>query len=212
MFERTLLGLKQSLFIGIFAAIGSSFIALFLASVASLGGKIISYLVSLLTDTFLALPHIILLILIAFAFGGTANSVMFAVILTHWPRLTKLLHSEIMQLKHKEYILVSKKLGKKPLFIFMHHILPSIFPQFLVGTLLLFPHAIIHTAALSFLGFGFSPHEPSIGILLAESMTYISTGYWWLAFFPGLALVFTVKAFDVLARAIQNLLSVYNKG
>jgi peptide/nickel transport system permease protein len=80
-------------------------------------------------------------------------------------------------------------------------------PQFFVGTLLLFPHAILHAAGLSFLGFGLSPHTPAIGILLSESMRHLSTGYWWLAVMPGLMLVVTVKLFDILGGGIRILLT-----
>lgn len=80
-----------------------------------------------------------------------------------------------------------------------------ILPQWMVGTLLMFPHAILHSAALSFLGFGLSPHEPSLGILLSDALRYLSTGAWWLAMFPGLALVGLVLLFDQFAKSVQNL-------
>ncbi|MBI0248201.1 ABC transporter permease, partial [Yersinia pestis subsp. pestis] len=68
-----------------------------------------------------------------------------------------------------------------------------------------FPHAVLHSAALSFLGFGLAPHEPSLGILLADALRYLSSGSWWLAFFPGLILVGLVLIFDQFARSLQQL-------
>ncbi len=79
-------------------------------------------------------------------------------------------------------------------------------PQFLVGLVLLFPHAIMHAAGLTFLGFGLTPHVPSIGILLAEAMRHLSTGHWWLAVAPGCALVLMVKMFDVIGGSLRKLL------
>ena len=70
--------------------------------------------------------------------------------------------------------------------------LPYVLPQFLVGSSCMFPHAILHEAAVTFLGFGLPPEQPAIGVILSESMTYLSAGMWWLAVFPGLALIATV--------------------
>jgi peptide/nickel transport system permease protein len=75
-----------------------------------------------------------------------------------------------------------------------------------VGLILLFPHAILHEASLTFIGIGLSPHLPAIGVILAESMRYLATGYWWLAAFPGVALLLAVKGFDVLGDNLRALL------
>jgi peptide/nickel transport system permease protein len=84
--------------------------------------------------------------------------------------------------------------------------LPHLVPQFAVGLILLFPHAILHEAAITFVGIGLSPHTPAIGILLSESMRHLMTGYWWLGVLPGVALLIAVKAFDVLGENLRSLL------
>jgi peptide/nickel transport system permease protein len=83
--------------------------------------------------------------------------------------------------------------------------LPHLVPQLLVGLLLVFPHAVLHEAAVTFVGLGLSPHEPAIGIILSESMRHLSTGMWWLALFPGLCLLLTVLAFGRLGEALRQL-------
>jgi peptide/nickel transport system permease protein len=110
-------------------------------------------------------------------------------------------------LKSSDYVRLSPKLGKSRFWIACHHMLPGLFPQFLVGVLLLFPHAILHAASLTFLGFGLSPHTPAIGILLSEAMMHLSTGHWWLAVGPGISLVAMIKLFDVLGNAVRNLIT-----
>ena len=82
--------------------------------------------------------------------------------------------------------------------------LPHLLPQLVVGTVLLFPHAILHESAITFLGFGLSPHEPAMGILLAESMDYLTSGMWWLAVFPGLSLLAGVLLFQYLGGWLQK--------
>ena len=82
---------------------------------------------------------------------------------------------------------------------------PYVLPQFVVGLVLLFPHAILHEAAITFLGFGLPPEMPAIGIILSEAMGYLSAGLWWLAVFPGLALVTCVMLFDVVGTSLRKL-------
>ena len=86
------------------------------------------------------------------------------------------------------------------------HMLPQLLPQLLVGTVLLFPHAILHEASITFLGFGLSPEQPAIGIILSESMKYLTMGRWWLALFPGLLLVLAVMLFHFMGDAVMRLI------
>ena len=84
--------------------------------------------------------------------------------------------------------------------------LPHLVPQFLVGLILLFPHAILHESSITFLGFGLSNEQPAIGIILSESMKYLVTGKWWLALFPGAMLVLTVVLFDVAGESLRKII------
>ena len=83
-------------------------------------------------------------------------------------------------------------------------------PQFFVGLVLMFPHAILHEAAVSFLGYGLPPEQAAIGIILSESMKYISAGLWWPAVFPGAVLVAVVLLIDRLGDNLKSLLDPYS--
>ncbi|QJQ95746.1 MULTISPECIES: ABC transporter permease [Halomonadaceae] len=204
LFARTLKGLALSLWVGGAAAALGTLIALLLAGITALG-RPFDAAVGLLVDSVLGLPHLILLILIAFALGGGTQAVILAVALTHWPSLTRLLRAEMLQILSTDYVLLSRHFGKSRRYILVHHLLPHLLPQCLVGFLLLFPHAILHEAALTFLGFGLTPGQPAIGVLLAESLRYLSAGYWWLGVFPGLGLLVMVLTFDRLAAGLRTL-------
>ncbi len=206
MFARTIKGLRISLGVGLIAATCSSLIALVLGLMAATAGTVADRIITWLVDVAIATPHLVLLILISFACGGGSTGVIIAVAASHWPNLTRVIRAEVMQLRTSQYVQLSRRLGKGPFFIATKHMLPHIVPQFIVGLLLLFPHAILHAASLTFLGFGMSPHSPAIGVLLAESMRSLSMGLWWLAVFPGLCLVLTVKTFDILGNNIRALL------
>ena len=90
--------------------------------------------------------------------------------------------------------------------IFHRHLLPHLLPQLLTGLILQFPHAILHEAGVTFLGFGLSPEQPAIGIILEESLNGLTTGRWWLALFPGLALILTAVLFHVIGEQLRLLL------
>ena len=206
MAVRTVRGLCLSLVIGLVAALFSSgFAVLFGLSAATLGRRI-DALVTGMIDVVMATPHLVLLILISFSLGGGARGVIVALAVTHWTRLARIIRAEVLQLKSADFVRLSAKLGKGPLWIARHHLLPHLLPQFIVGLILVFPHAIMHAAGLTFLGFGLSPHTPSVGILLSEAMRHLSTGYWWLAVAPGAALVVLVKIFDLLGGTLRYLL------
>ena len=167
--------------------------------------KFTDSLVSWLIDLFASIPHILLIMMISIALGKGAFGVIMAVAFTHWVNLTRVLRAEVLQINTSEYVALSRKFGKSKLWIAKEHILPLVLSQIFVGTLLVFPHAIMHESSVTFLGFGLSPHEPAIGIILSESMSYLAMGAWWLAFFPGLALLIVVLLFDIIGENLKKL-------
>ena len=181
--SRTLVGLRLSLAVGTFAAVASALLALALAAATSLG-RWADAAVGWLVDLVMAMPHLVLLILLAFVMGGGLKAVIIAVAVTHWPSLTRVLRGEARRVAASDYVAVAGRLGRNGRWIARRHLVPHLLPQFTVGLILLFPHAILHEASLSFLGLGLPPHEPAIGILLSEGMRYLSTGSWWLAMLP----------------------------
>ena len=205
MFTRTLKGLGLSVQIGAGASILSSVIAIVLSFIGSINSKFDSF-IAWLVDLFLSVPHILLIILISIGLGGGAFGVTMGVALTHWTSLTRVLRAEIKQINTSEFVKLSQRFGKSKIWIAKNHILPLVITQIIVGTILIFPHAIMHEASVTFLGFGLSPHEPAIGIILSESMKYLATGNWWLALFPGLALLIIVLLFDIAGENIKKIL------
>ncbi len=206
MLLRTICGLSMSIRIGLIAASCSALIGLGLGALASMRGKIADAAVTWLIDLVMGIPHILLLILIAFAMGKGFLGVVVGITLTHWMSLSRLMRGEILQLRQSGFVQVAEKLGKSRAYIARKHMLPHVFPQFTVGLVLLFPHAILHEASITFLGFGLPPEQPAIGIILSESMRYLAMGEWWLAVFPGVMLVLTVALFDVVGTSMRRLL------
>lgn len=208
MLARTLAGLSTSIGIGLVSAVVSSLVALALAAVSALGGRRADAVVSWLIDLVMGIPHIVLLILISYALGRGALGVCVGVAITHWPSLTRVLRAEIMQLREQPFIATSRALGVGGVRLALTHALLCVLPQYLVGLVLLFPHAILHEASITFLGFGLSPETPAIGVILSEAMGYLTSGSWWLAVFPGVALLLVVLLFDRVGSCLRRMMSV----
>ena len=205
MLSRTLAGLSLSIRIGALTACVSAAIALVLGVAAALDRRA-DALLSWCVDLVMGVPHILLVMLISLAFGRGAVGVVAGVSLSHWPSLARVVRGEVLQLRQAPYLRAAEKLGVPRLRIVRRHLLPHLLPQFLTGLILQFPHAILHEASVTFLGFGLSSEQPAIGVILSESMRYLTTGRWWLALFPGLALVGVVMLFAALGEQARRLL------
>ncbi|MCM3701652.1 ABC transporter permease [Paenibacillus macerans] len=206
MFTRTIKGLRLSLAVGAFTSLLSVLIATVLGICAATFGKAVDAVISWVIDLFIGMPHLVFMVLICFIVGGGVHGIVLGISLTHWTSLARVVRSEVLQIKNAEYIQISKGFGKSAWFIARKHIMPSVFPQIMIGFLLMFPHVILHEAALTFLGFGLSPQTPAIGIILSEAMNHISTGKWWLVVFPGLLLVVVIKSFDSIGEQFRILM------
>ncbi|WP_062436858.1 ABC transporter permease [Herbidospora daliensis] len=206
MFTRTVHGLGLSLAIGVLTAAVGTVISAVLGVCAALFGRWVDGLISWIIDLAIGIPHLIFMILLAFVVGGGVPGIVLGIALTHWMSLALLVRADVRQIRGAEFLLVSRGLGRSPLFIAWRQVTPLILPQLLVGFVLMFPHVILHEAALTFLGFGFSPQTPAIGILLSEGMPHISSGMWWLAVFPGVTLLLVVLAVARLGDRIRTVL------
>ena len=152
MLARTLAGLSTSVLVGLLAATVSSVIALILGCAAALGGKRVDAVVSWMIDLMMGVPHIVLLVLISFALGKGFWGVTIGVAVTHWPSLARVVRAEVLQCRQSKFVEVARKLGQSPARIALRHMVPYVLPQFVVGLILLFPHAILHEASITIFG------------------------------------------------------------
>ena len=210
LFLRTLKGLSVSMTVGLAASLVSAVIALLVGAFAAAGLKPADRLINWIIDLVMGVPHTILIILISFSLGRGLKGLLAGIAATHWCSLARLVRGEVLQLRSRQYIAVSRKLGKSSGWILIHHMLPHLAPQFLVGLILMLPHGILHEAAISFLGFGLPPEQPAIGLILSESMRYLSTGMWWSAVLPGLSLVLIVLLVDQAGEQLRRVLDPYS--
>lgn len=210
LFLRTLKGLSVSITVGLVASAISAVIAVLVGIAAATGSKRVDAIINWVIDLVMGVPHTILIILISFTLGRGLTGLLVGIAATHWCSLARLIRGEVLQLRSQQYVAVSRKLGKSSGWILTNHLLPHLVPQFFVGLVLMFPHAILHEASISFLGFGLPPEQSAIGIILSESMRYLSTGMWWTAVLPGLTLVLIVLLVDKLGDYLRMILDPYS--
>lgn len=210
LFFRTLKGLSVSMTVGLLASVISAVIAVIVGIAAAMGSRRVDNLINWIIDLVMGVPHTVLIMLISVALGRGLKGLLVGVAATHWCSLARLIRAEVMQLRQQQYVAVSRRLGKSGGWILINHLLPHLVPQFFVGLVLLFPHAILHEAAISFLGYGLPPDEPAIGIILSESMKYLSAGLWWPAVFPGLTLLLIVLLVDRLGDNLRMIIDPYS--
>ena len=209
LFLRTLKGLSVSLMVGITASLISAAAAVLVGIAAATGSAVLDRFVTWLIDLVMSIPHTVLVILVSFACGRGLTGLLAGISLTHWTSLARVIRGEVLQLRGQQYIMVSRRLGKNSAWILTHHLLPHLVPQLFVGLILMFPHAILHEASVTFLGYGLPPEQPAIGIILSESMKYLSAGMWWLAVCPGALLVGIVLLLDQLGENLRTILDPY---
>lgn len=207
---RTLKGMSVSVTVGIVASCVSAVIGILIGTAAAAGSRLLDGVINWLIDLMMGIPHTVFIILISFALGRGLRGLLAGIAATHWTSLARLIRGEVLQLRSQQYIAVSHRMGKSHTWIMVHHMLPHLAPQFVVGLILMFPHAILHEASISFLGYGLSPEQPAVGIILAESMTYLSSGMWWMAVFPGMVLVLTVWLIDRLGENLRWVIDPYS--
>lgn len=207
MLMRTLKGLSISIRIGLFASLVSTLIALLLGVGAAVCGGWVDRIVLWLIDLVQGMPHLVFMIFISILVGRGIPGVMIGVAATHWVSLARIVRAETIHLRTSPYVIASRQMGRGRWFIARAHFLPHIVPQALVNTVLMFPHAILHESGLTFLGFGIPSQLPAVGVILSESMRYLSTGAWWLGVLPGLALLAIILVIDRCGDSLQALVS-----
>lgn len=168
------------------------------------GGLIDKILVGMM-DTFLALPEIILALVLVGALGPGLFNVTLALSLLGWVKYARVSRGLVLSIKEKEFIEAMKAVGVNDFYLFTHHIVPNTIAPLLTLAALHLGHAILSLAALGFLGLGAQPPMPEWGAMLNEGRIFLRVG-WWLSIFPGLMIMITVLAFNLIGDGLRDAL------
>lgn len=205
VFSRVIFGTRISLYVG-FVAVG---IAVIIGTVAGLvagfyGGWIDSILMRLV-DIMLCFPTFFLILAVIALLEPSIWNIMLIIGVTGWMGVARLVRAEVLSIKERDYIMAARSIGASDTRIILRHILPNAAAPVLVAATLGIAGAILTESALSFLGIGVQPPVPSWGNILTSGKDYLEFA-WWLSLFPGLAILVTVLAYNLLGEGIRDAL------
>jgi len=173
------------------------------ASAGYLGG-IVDGLMMRIVDALLAIPALLLLLFLATVFRPTALILIVVVGLTAWLVPARLVRGEALSLRNREYVQAAKTMGVRSPTIIIRHIVTNSIGTILVNATFQVADAILVVAALSFLGLGIAPPATNWGAMLSDGLNYTYSGYWWLTYPPGIAIVITVVAFNLIGDGLRD--------
>jgi len=203
--SRLLYGARISLSIG-FVAVGISVtIGTLIGAVAGFLGGIVDGILMRFVDMVIAFPRIILLITIIALFEPSIFLITAVLGLTLWPGTARIVRGEVLALREREFIQAAEALGYSTPRIILKHLIPNALGPVIVAATLGIGNTIVLEAGLSFLGLGVQPPTPSWGTMVAAGRDNL-LGAWWLTTFPGLAIVFTVLAFNLVGDGLRDAL------
>jgi len=208
LLSRLILGIRVSLSVGLMAVLISLFIGVSLGAIAGYYGGKTDSAISWFMNVIWSLPSLLLVIAISFALGKGFWQIFIAVGLSTWVDVARLVRGQVMALKEVEFVEAARALGFSTSRTIIKHILPNIAGPILVVASANFASAILLETGLSFLGFGAQPPMPSWGTMIKEHYGYIIMDAAYLAILPGLAIMLTVYAFNVLAIGLRDAFDV----
>ena len=195
-----------SIWTGIIAVAISFFIGVPLGGIAAYYGGWLGNVIMRVMDIFLAFPSLILAMAIAAAMGPGLISAMIAVGIVGIPEFARLMYSQTIYLKEREFVEASRSIGVRNRAILIRHIFPNALAPLLVRITLGMGFAILTAASLSFLGLGVKPPLAEWGAMISDGREYIITGEWWIVTFPGLAIATTILGFNLLGDGLRDVL------
>jgi peptide/nickel transport system permease protein len=200
--SRVLYGARLSLPTGVVVVLTGSLIGTSWGAIAAYAGGRIEEAMMRVTDVFLAFPAFILAMAIAAALGIGVASAVGAMVVVWWPSYARLARSLVIVQREQEYVLAARVLGYSPLRILVRHILPNATGPLIVLMTLDVGNAILTFSGLSFLGLGVIPPTAEWGAMISSGRLLITQ--WWVATFPGLAIVSVVLSFNFLGDGIRD--------
>ena len=217
VFSRTVYGAQISLRVALIATTISVVVGVTLGMVAGYYRGWVDSVLSRIMDVQLAFPVLLLAVGLGAAcsfgngcFGGLLKPglpvVIFVIALAQWPYMARIIRGQVLSLREKEFVEAAKSLGASDLRIIFREILPNLVAPIIVYSTVLIPTNILFEASLSFLGVGVQPPTPSWGAMISEAISIFDIA-WWFMLFPGLALLLTVLAFNLIGDGLQDALN-----
>jgi peptide/nickel transport system permease protein len=201
--SRILWGTRLDLAMGLLALVAPFLTGCLVGLVSGYFGGLVDILLMRLLDVTMSFPFFVLVIAIISVLGPGLASFFIAVALVAWVSYARLVRSQVLVLKHTDFVLAARSLGYGHLRVMLRHILPNAIMPALVFSMSDVVITVLLGSSLSYLGMGVQPPTPEWGVMIAEGQNFLATA-WWICFFPGLAIVFLALGFSLLADGLAE--------
>ena len=211
MLSRLIHGARYSFLIGLIVVTLSTTGGILLGLIAGFSQGFVDAFISRLMDIILAFPSLLLALVLVAILGPSLVNAMIAIAIVIQPHYVRLTRASVLAEKNKDYVIAAKVIGASKLRIMFKTILPNCLSPIIVQAALSFSTAILDAAALGFLGMGAQPPTPEWGTMLADAREFILRA-WWVVTLPGLAILITVVAFNLMGDGLRDALDPKLKG
>ncbi len=201
--SRVIYGARFSLAVGLGAAAGAALIGTLVGMLLGLIPRLADAFLMRAVEILMAFPDFLIALVVLAVLGGGPGNVALAVLIGAVPAYIRLSRSETLSVRQADYVQASVLLGRRPVFVFVRHLLPSVLRPVVVLAVIGIGTSIVAAAGLSFLGLGAQEPTPDWGLMLAGSRNVLGKA-WWLAVFPGLAIILTVVSVSVASRTFDS--------
>ncbi|MDQ0218604.1 ABC transporter permease [Peribacillus cavernae] len=204
LLSRIIYGSQISLLVGISSVVVAGLIGVLIGLVSGYYGGWIDNVLMRIVDAFLSIPNILFTLVILGIFGPSLITLILVIGATNWVNYARIVRSEVLSLKEREFVKAAKTMGVRDFFILFRHLLPNVVSSLSVVSTLSVATTIILEASLSFLGLGIKPPDVSWGGILSDGRDYLAT-HWWVATFPGLAITITVLGIILVGDWLRDI-------
>lgn len=200
-------GLRTSLIVGAMSGLLALCIGMCVGLTAGYFGGRIDALIMRVVDLQLSFPSILVALILLAVLGQGVDKIIIALVVVQWAYYTRTVRASALVERHREYIEAGECLALGHRRIVFRHLLPNCLPPLIVVGTVQVAHAISLEATLSFLGLGLPPTEPSLGLLIANGFDYMLNGRYWIAFYPGIALLITIVSINLMGDQVRDVLN-----
>ncbi len=200
-------GLRISLGVGVISTVCALAIGLLFGMLAAYFGGWVDTLIMRVVDIQLSFPAILIALILLAVFGQGVDKVIIALVTVQWAYYARTIRASALVERQKEYVEAATVLALSRPRIVFRHMLPNCLPPLIVVATVQVAHAISLEATLSFLGLGMPITEPSLGLLISNGFTYLMSGKYWISFYPGVALLVTIMAINLVADQLRDIMN-----
>jgi len=207
MLSAILYGLRISVGVGVVSTVLALALGAAIGLAAGYAGGWIDATIMRIVDLQLSFPSVLIALVLLAVLGQGVDKIVIALVTVQWAYYARTVRSSALVEKRKEYVDAAHCLAYGPLRILYRHILPNCLPPLIVVATVQVAHAIALEATLSFLGLGMPITSPSLGLLIANGYAHLLSGKYWMSFFPGVALLITIVAINLVGDHLRDVLN-----